>query len=113
MARPEQTHPKQASPAGQSAARASVGRTTQSENSLARASGNAPEDGRFSVAEEVNLDQQSDQARHVGQMPEDIPSGGMAAAAQQKPDAGEEPKEELRQSLKRAVPPPPLGSEDP
>lgn len=27
-------------------------------------------DGRFDVAEEVNLDQQSDAARHIGQAPE-------------------------------------------
>lgn len=33
------------------------------------------DDGRFSVAEEISTDQQSDQARRVGQMPEavDVP----------------------------------------
>lgn len=34
------------------------------------------EDGRFEVAEEVNLDQQSDEARRVGQ----LPPGGLAGA---------------------------------
>ncbi|WP_075791363.1 hypothetical protein [Massilia putida] len=31
------------------------------------------EDGRYDVAEEVNLDQQSDQLRRVGKAPKDIP----------------------------------------
>ena len=31
------------------------------------------EDGRYGVAEEVNLDQQSDQLRRVGKPPRDIP----------------------------------------
>lgn len=31
------------------------------------------EDGRFEVAEEVNLDIQSDDTRRVGQLPEDLP----------------------------------------
>ena len=30
------------------------------------------EDGRFDVAEEVSLDQNSDQARHIGQAPDGI-----------------------------------------
>jgi hypothetical protein len=33
-------------------------------------------DGRFEVAEEVNLDQQSDALRRVGKPPKDIPPGG-------------------------------------
>lgn len=37
------------------------------------------EDGRFEVAEEVNLDEQSDAARRIGQAPDDpvpdVPSG--------------------------------------
>ncbi|QNA89089.1 hypothetical protein G4G28_12495 [Massilia sp. Dwa41.01b] len=31
------------------------------------------EDGRFEVAEEVNLDMQADDTRRVGQLPEDLP----------------------------------------
>ena len=35
--------------------------------------GDDAEDGRYDVAEEVNLDQQSDQLRRVGKAPKDIP----------------------------------------
>jgi hypothetical protein len=45
--------------------------STQSENSLSRSMDEGENDGQFSVAEEVNLDQQSDAARHIGQMPDD------------------------------------------
>lgn len=42
------------------------------------------DDGRFDVAEEVNLDQQSDAARRIGQAPAnpapDIPGAGTPAA---------------------------------
>jgi hypothetical protein len=31
------------------------------------------DDGRYDVAEEVNLDQQSDQLRRVGKPPKDVP----------------------------------------
>jgi hypothetical protein len=45
--------------------------TTQSPAWLSQSSDDdQPEDGRFSIAEEQNVDQQSDQARRVGQMPE-------------------------------------------
>lgn len=37
------------------------------------------DDGRFEVAEEVSLDQQSDALRHVGQAPE-IPTDGKGQA---------------------------------
>jgi hypothetical protein len=35
--------------------------------------GDDAEDGRYDVAEEVNLDQQSDMLRRVGKPPKDIP----------------------------------------
>lgn len=35
--------------------------------------GDDADDGRYDVAEEVNLDQQSDQLRRVGKAPKDIP----------------------------------------
>jgi hypothetical protein len=35
--------------------------------------GDDAQDGRYDVAEEVNLDQQSDQLRRVGKPPKDIP----------------------------------------
>ena len=40
----------------------------RSENLLP--AGDDDSDGRFDVAEEVNLDQQSDDARHIGQAPD-------------------------------------------
>jgi hypothetical protein len=43
------------------------------------------DDGRFDVAEEVNLDQQSDKMRHVGQAP-DI-SAAEVRAVEDDPDA--------------------------
>ena len=42
------------------------------------------DDGRFEVAEEVNLDQQSDQLRKVGQLPDD------KAADDELPDPGQQ-----------------------
>lgn len=46
---------------------ASGGQDQRSENLLPGEEG--AEDGRFDVAEEVSLDQHSDEARRVGQMP--------------------------------------------
>ena len=43
------------------------------------------DDGRFDVAEEVNLDQQSDATRRVGQTPKGIASDALAESL--KPDA--------------------------
>lgn len=46
------------------------------------------DDGRFEVAEEVSLDQQSDQMRRVGQAPEVNPTiSGVAANVDDDPDA--------------------------
>lgn len=54
-----------------------AGGTTQSEASLSRTSDDeASEQGTFNVAAEQSFDQQSDQARRVGQMPEDINAAG-------------------------------------
>lgn len=36
------------------------------------------DDGRFEIAEEVNLDQQSDALHHIGNLPEDSPSDALA-----------------------------------
>lgn len=61
---------------------AQAGHSTQSDYSLSQSEADSndsgDEDGRFRVAEEVNLDQQSDRMRHVGQMPPDM---GRANAA--------------------------------
>ena len=87
---------------------AQSGQTTQSAASLSQSAGEDAEDGRYSVAEEQNFDQQSNQARRVGQMPLDFsapqpgetdPSDAMAKAA--KP----EDKQNLKQSIERSVPP--------
>ncbi|MFC0252066.1 hypothetical protein [Massilia consociata] len=54
--------------ADQAAPNAGGGQDQRSENLLPGEEG--AEDGRFDVAEEVSLDQHSDEARRVGQMPE-------------------------------------------
>lgn len=71
--------------------------------SLSQSGDDSAEDGRYSVAEEQNFDQQSDQARRVGHAPEGQgePSKAMAGALGQG-DAAE--KEKLRESMERAVP---------
>ena len=46
--------------------------TTQSDYSLSQSSEKQTRDSRYSVAEEQNFDEQSDQARRVGRMPQDI-----------------------------------------
>ncbi|HEY0844951.1 MAG TPA: SRPBCC family protein [Noviherbaspirillum sp.] len=68
-----------ASASGQSRQAMQSGETTQSEASLSRRpGGDADGHGVFSVAEEQNFDEQSDQARRVGNMPEDIDAPGSA-----------------------------------
>ncbi|PQO99443.1 hypothetical protein C5614_10230 [Massilia phosphatilytica] len=60
--------------AGQNAQRADPGQQQRAENrSESLLPGDDAEDGRYDVAEEVNLDQQSDQLRRVGKPPKDIP----------------------------------------
>lgn len=66
MAPPDQQDNKQA--AAQHNPIAGGGQDQRSENLLPGEEG--AEDGRFDVAEEVSLDQHSDEARRVGQMPE-------------------------------------------
>lgn len=87
---------------------AQSGERTQSPASLSQSPDDDAEDGRYSVAEEQSFDQQSNQARRVGQMPLDFsapapgetnPVEAMAKAA--KP----EDKTKLKQSIARAVPP--------
>lgn len=54
--------------------RADPGQQQRAENrSESLLPGDNAEDGRYDVAEEVNLDQQSDQLRRVGKAPKDIP----------------------------------------
>ena len=70
--------PEQDKTAQDAAPIAAGGQDQRSENLLPGEEGS--EDGRFDVAEEVSLDQHSDEARRVGQMP----AGGIADAV---PDA--------------------------
>jgi uncharacterized membrane protein len=80
-------------PSAQGGADASqAGAGTQSEASLSSSAAAHADDGRFSVAEEQNLDQQSDQARRVGQMPK----GGSAAGS-----PGVDPSGAAAESMKR------------
>jgi hypothetical protein len=76
--------------------------------SLSQSGDDNAEDGRYSVAEEQNFDQQSDQARRVGQAPEGAadPAGAMAKSLQDEGGEGGEggKQEKLRQSMDRAVP---------
>jgi hypothetical protein len=55
---------------GRSEQRADPGQAQRAENLLPA---DDAQDGRYDVAEEVNLDQQSDQLRRVGKAPKDIP----------------------------------------
>jgi hypothetical protein len=88
-----------------------INSTGQSDNSLSQSSSDQTDDGMFSVAEEVNLDQQSDQARHVGQSQLSLDWGEVegnpipAADTALKPKQKNTRKEKLKQSLNRAVPP--------
>ncbi len=64
------------------AQRADPGQAQRAENrSLERSEsllpGDDAEDGRYDVAEEVNLDQQSDQLRRVGKPPKGIASSAL------------------------------------
>jgi hypothetical protein len=90
-------------------------RTTQSEASLSQPAGDASEDERFSVAEEVNLDQQSGDVRRMGQMPQETDAAGPAAtnsseamAESMKQDRNDaKDKKNLKEPVERSVPPSP------
>jgi len=60
------------------AQRADPGQAQRAENrSESLLPGDDAEDGRYDVAEEVNLDQQSDQLRRVGKPPKGIASSAL------------------------------------
>jgi ribosome-associated toxin RatA of RatAB toxin-antitoxin module len=113
-----EVHDAQVTLRGRDAAAGSAERptaSTQSDNALSRDAGaGSSADGRFNVAEEVNLDQQSDAVRHTGNLPHQSSEGygdmGASEALktalqpnQEEPDAGE--KVQLDKSIDRAVPP--------
>jgi hypothetical protein len=54
------------------------GEASRSENLLPAGAADNTDDGRFDVAEEVNLDQQSDSTRRVGQAPKGVASDALA-----------------------------------
>ena len=61
--------------------RADPGQAQRAENrSESLLPGDDAEDGRYDVAEEVNLDQQSDQLRRVGKPPKGIASSALPDA---------------------------------
>jgi transcription initiation factor TFIID subunit TAF12 len=61
------------------------GEVSRSEDLLPAGAADNTADGRFEVAEEVSLDQQSDATRRVGKAPEGIASDALADSL--KPDA--------------------------
>ncbi|MEC4722449.1 hypothetical protein RY831_25115 [Noviherbaspirillum sp. CPCC 100848] len=95
---------------GQTEQQEQVDQPMQSAPSLSHSSDDDAEDGRYSVAEEQNFDQQSDQARRIGQMPADEgiglsglkPSEAVAQSAG-KDSQGSAPTQ-LEKSMDRAVP---------
>ncbi|HEY8102241.1 MAG TPA: hypothetical protein VIF82_15975 [Burkholderiaceae bacterium] len=90
-----------------------VSSSGQSDNALSQSSADQTGDGRFSVAEEVNLDQQSDKARQVGQLSldwgevegNDIPAANAALKSKKQSTRKTKREEKLKQSINRAVPP--------
>lgn len=96
----------------QGAAPATTGPAKLSENALSQHGQPDNDDGRFQVAEEVNLDQQSDAVRHAGNLPHQSTEGygdmGTTEAMANALKGDQEPapvQDKLDASLKRAVPP--------
>ncbi|MBV0881754.1 SRPBCC family protein [Noviherbaspirillum sp. L7-7A] len=94
------------------AAAGPAGSGSLSENALSKEMDRNNADGRFNVAEEVNLDQQSDAVRHAGNLPHQSTEGygdmgtneAMKNALQGEGTPAAD-KEKLDDSIKRAVPP--------
>ena len=60
----------------------------RSESMLATGADDSGDDGRFDVAEEVSLDQQSDSSRKVGQLPDDEAARALADSIEEKTQTG-------------------------
>jgi hypothetical protein len=60
----------------------------RSENMLPTGADDSADDGRFDVAEEVSLDQQSDSSRKVGQLPDDDAAKALADSIDEKTQTG-------------------------
>lgn len=91
------------------AARQETDRSMQSDAALSRPSGAEADDGRFSVAEEQNFDQQSDAARRVGQPqdPDEVAEGGTESKGGNSTETSGNARNPLQQSVDRAIPPSP------
>ncbi len=94
------------------AAAGSFGSGNLSENALSKDTAQNNPDGRFSVAEEVNFDQQSNVVRHAGNLQDqstegygDMGTNEAMKNALQGEEAGAADKDSLGDSIKRAVPP--------
>lgn len=61
---------------------------TRSDNLFATDNDDSGDDGRFEVAEEVSLDQQSDSSRKVGQVDDDAATQAMADSIEEKTQTG-------------------------
>lgn len=98
---------------GDGAVAVQAGRSTQSDYALSGSPEDQADQPQFSVSEEVSFDQHSDQARRVGQMPQDSGAAGMSGAlpsdaltrSLQEKSADEKRRADFAQSLERAVPP--------
>lgn len=110
MARAQQTNEKQP---GMPPSGLQADENMQSSASLSQSSDDEAEDGRFSVAEEQNFDQQSEQARRVGAAPADKVSGGLnedqpsdaMAKSMDAENSSAKEKATLKKAVDQAVPP--------
>jgi hypothetical protein len=60
----------------------------RSDNLLPTEGDNSGDDGRFEVAEEVSMDQQSDSSRKVGQVTDDAAAKALAESIEEKTQTG-------------------------
>lgn len=60
----------------------------RSDNLLPTDGDDSADDGRFEVAEEVSMDQQSDSSRKVGQVADDDAAEALAASIEEKTQTG-------------------------
>ena len=60
----------------------------RSDNLLPTDGDESGDDGRFEVAEEVSMDQQSDSSRKVGQVSDDATAKALAESIEEKTQAG-------------------------
>lgn len=101
----------QAQTAG-SAGATELDRTTQSDYSLSQSSDDEAADRRFSIAEEVSFDLQSDASRRVGQAPQQDDAAATSAAEgieqAMKPEGQQDNDDDgarLKKAIERATPP--------